>query len=98
MNQRAVSAPYLSMMAPGSTVLRFDFDIASTRPMVTGAFAPFTTALRRAVRRQAELDLLRIEPAALRVLVALMRHHALGEEPGEGLRQAQMPGVAHARG
>ena len=46
MNQRAVSAPYLSMMAPGSTVLRFDFDIASTRPMVTGAFAAFTIALR----------------------------------------------------
>ena len=34
------------MMAPGSTVLRFDFDIASTRPMTTGALPSFTRAVR----------------------------------------------------
>ena len=46
MNQRAVSAPYFAMIAPGSTVLRLDFDIASTRPIVTGSLPPFSVALR----------------------------------------------------
>ena len=42
MNQRAVSAPYFAMMAPGSTVLRLDLDMASTRPIVTASVPPFT--------------------------------------------------------
>ena len=37
MNQRAMSAPYLSMIAPGSTTFFFDLLIASDRPTVTGS-------------------------------------------------------------
>jgi len=35
MNQRTASAPYLATIGSGSTVLRFDLDIFSTRPLVT---------------------------------------------------------------
>jgi hypothetical protein len=37
MNQRAVSAPNLSMISSGSTVLRFDFDIFSIGPISIAA-------------------------------------------------------------
>ena len=45
MNQRAVSAPKRSMIAPGSTVLFFDFDIFSPRPMVTASPVAFAVAV-----------------------------------------------------
>ena len=45
MNQRAVSAPYSSMIASGSMTFFFDFDILMTGPIVTGA--PVSTRLAR---------------------------------------------------
>ena len=36
MNQRTASAPYLARIGSGSTVFRFDLDIFSMRPSVTG--------------------------------------------------------------
>ncbi len=44
MNRRAVSAPYWSMMAWGSTPLFFDLDIFSVPPMITGWPSAFSVA------------------------------------------------------
>jgi hypothetical protein len=44
MNRRAVSAPYWSISACGSTPLFFDFDIFSVPPITTGRPSAFSVA------------------------------------------------------
>ena len=99
MNQRAVSAPYCSMMRSGSTVLRFDFDILTDGPISTGL--PRSPArAHRPVR--AALDLVRRQPdppsrPASRLGIGLVRDHALREQRVERLLGAgrQVSGPAH---
>ena len=93
MNQRAVSAPYLAMIVSGSTTFFFDFDIDFDR----------TDRDRLAGRRMqrgavADRHLLRQQPFAGRVLVGLVRDHALREETGERLVERDMSGAMHGAG
>jgi hypothetical protein len=80
MNQRIVSAPKASMIASGATTFFFDFDIFSEGPMVTGALVP-----RRTRAAIALVDIGRLQPCAVRVLVGLVANHALREEARERL-------------
>ena len=50
MNQRTASAPYLATIGSGSTVLRFDLDIFSTRPSSTGR--PLSTCTQSSPSRR----------------------------------------------
>ncbi len=73
-------------------MLRFDFDIDSIRPTVTAS------AGRRGAPRcpsAAPLHLARIQPAAVGAAIALMRHHALREQAGERLVQADLARRVH---
>ena len=97
MNQRATSAPYSPMMSSGSTVLRFDFDIFSIEPISTSSPVAVSVA-RRPLRAGLDLDLGRRRPAAVRLLVGLVHHHALGEHAGERLVEADVAGHLHGAG
>ena len=84
MNQRTASAPYFARIGSGSTVLRLDLDIFSTRPVVTGW--PLSIWIQSSPSRA---DLVRAEPAAVACAVGLVGHHALREKTPERLRNIE---------
>ena len=84
------------MMAPGSTVLRFDFAHrldAADRHRRAGADRVHR---RAAVRRFSTSSGYSQRPS--RRAIALVGHHALGEQAGERLVDADMPGLLHRAG
>ena len=83
MNQRTASAPYLARIGSGSTVLRFDLDIFSTRPGVTGWPLSMWTQSSPSLR-----DLVGAEPAAVAGAIGLVGDHALREQALERLGDA----------
>ena len=85
------------MMSSGSTVLRFDFDIFSIGPISTGSPVAISVARAR-VARALDLDLGRRDPVAVRGAVGLVHHHALREQAGERLVDADMAGLLHRAG
>ena len=89
------------MMSPGSTVLRFDFDIFSMAPISTSSPVAISTALRfGAVALDAHFG--RRQPAAVAAVAAgaigLVDDHALGEQAIEGLVDAEVAGRRTWRG
>ncbi len=88
------------MMSRGSTTLFLLFDIFSTPPKMTGW--PSSRAVdfqRPALVVVREVDLGRVEPALLArgilAVVAVVRQHALREEPLERLVELDQAHVAH---
>ena len=85
------------MISSGSTVFFFDFDIFSIEPISIGAPVSHAESLaRRALRLEAHVA--RQHPAAVRVPVGLVHHHALREQAGEGLVDARVTGLLHGAG
>ena len=104
MNRRAVSAPYWSIRACGSTPLFFDFDIFSVPPMTTGR----PSALQRGAGRAAafvgdDVDVGRVDPQLLAAVEIAVEgrgdDHALGQQVGEGFAEiADQADIAHQLG
>ena len=85
------------MISSGSTVFRFDFDIFSMAPISTGSPVAISLA-RRASPAPSMLDLGRLAQSPFGLAVGLVHHHALGEQAGERLVDAEMAGRASSRG
>ena len=85
------------MMSSGSTVFFFDFDIFSIAPISTGS--PVAASVARArVAHAFDLDLGRLDPFAALGPVGLVHHHALREQAGERLVDADVAGLLHRAG
>ena len=81
------------MISSGSTTFFFDFDIFSSRADVSGSpVAAWTTAPSPLERRVGRED-----PFAGGAAVGLVDHHALREQAGERLVDAEMAGRFMAR-
>ena len=85
------------MISSGSTVFFFDFDIFSIEPISIGAPVSTWKALR-AVALRLEAHVGGQHPAAVRVPVGLVHHHALREQAREGLVEAGMARLLHRAG
>ena len=93
MNQRTASAPYLARIGSGSTVLRFDLDIFSTRPR-THRMAAFDSG----PNRRRPCDFVGAEPAAVAGAIGLVGDHALGEQPRERFGHADLADMLQRAG
>ena len=85
------------MMSSGSTVLRFDFDIFSMAPISIGSPVASSVA-RRSPPAPSIFTSAGVSPLAVRLAVGLVHHHALGEQAGERLVDAEMAGRLHRAG
>ena len=82
------------MIASGAITFFFDFDIFSDGPIVDRRVGAFEERLAVAL-----LDFVGRDPVAVRVLIGLVADHALGEQAGEGLVDAETrPSLLHGRG
>ena len=83
------------MMSSGSTVFFFDFDIFSMAPISTGSPVVVSVARRASPSAPSIVTSAGVTHSPFGLAIGLVHHHALREQAGERLVEADMAGGLH---